>query len=105
MKEQRMRTWAEIDLDAVAHNFNLVKNAAKTRVCCVIKADAYGHGAVMLAKKYQQLGADFFAVSNIEEAIQLRNADITLPILILGYTPAANAKELAEMNISQCLYS
>lgn len=105
MNIQHMRTWAEVDLDAVAHNFNSVKKAAGTRVCCVIKADAYGHGAVMLAKKYQELGADFLAVSNIEEAIQLRRGNVTLPILILGYTPASAAKELAEQNISQCLYS
>ncbi len=105
MNINHMRTWAEVDLDAAAHNFEEIKKVANTRVCCVIKADAYGHGAVMLAKKYQSLGADFLAVSNIEEAIQLRKADVTLPILILGYTPASAAGELARNNISQCLYS
>lgn len=105
MKEQHRRTWAEIDLDAIAHNFNFVKNNVKAKVCCVIKADAYGHGATELAKKYSELGADFFAVSNIEEALQLRNAGIILPVLILGYTPASEAKTLSDNNISQCVYS
>lgn len=56
-------------------------------VCCVVKADGYGHGAVELARVYERLGADWFAVSNIEEAMELRRAGIVLPILVLGYTP------------------
>ena len=91
------RTWAEIDLDAVAHNYHQIKDRLNpgTKVCCVIKADAYGHGAELLAREYEELGADWFAVSNLEEAIQLRNAQISLPILILGYTPPESAAELA----------
>ena len=75
------RTWAEIDLDAVAHNYHQIKDRLNpgTKVCCVIKADAYGHGAELLAREYEELGADWFAVSNLEEAIQLRNAQISLP--------------------------
>ena len=82
------RTWAEIDLDAIAHNYHQIKDRLnpETKVCCVIKADAYGHGAELLAREYEELGADWFAVSNLEEAIQLRNAQIGLPILVLGYT-------------------
>ena len=72
---------------------------------CVIKADAYGHGAVFLAKLYEKLGADRFAVSNIEEAMQLRENGIVLPILILGFTPAFMAKMLADNNISQAVFS
>ena len=70
-------------------------------MCCVVKADAYGHGAPVVAREYQKLGADWFAVSNLEEAIQLRRCAITRPILILGYTPPQKAEELAELNISQ----
>lgn len=107
MKEILRRTWAEIDLDAVARNFQAVRQAANRNagVCCVVKADAYGHGAVRMAKEYEALGADWFAVSNLEEALQLRLSGITKPILVLGFTPAEEAKALSEHNISQCVYS
>lgn len=101
------RTWAEIDLDAIAHNFREIKKQLRpeTKVCCVIKADAYGHGAELLAREYEELGADWFAVSNLEEAIQLRNAQIGLPILVLGYTPPEMAKELSNMDVAQAILS
>ena len=101
------RTWAEIDLDAVAHNYHQIKDRLNpgTKVCCVIKADAYGHGAELLAREYEELGADWFGVSNLEEAIQLRNAQISLPILILGYTPPESAAELAHMDVAQAVLS
>lgn len=101
------RTWAEIDLDAIGHNYRTIRARLKpgTKMCCVIKADAYGHGAEMLAAEYESLGADWFAVSNLEEATQLRNAGIRLPILILGYTPASCAKKLSDLNIAQAVLS
>lgn len=101
------RTWAEVSLDAIAHNFNVIKNKinGKAKICCVIKADGYGHGAVELAKSYEKLGADFFAVSNIDEGIEVRNAGFSHPILILGYTPVSETKNLAKYNISQAIYS
>lgn len=101
------RTWAQIDLDAAAHNLAVIRRriGEKPLLCCVIKADAYGHGAVRLAKEYEALGADWLALSNIEEALQLRRAGVSLPMLVLGYTPPEAAPELAENNISQCAYS
>ena len=101
------RTWADINMDAIDHNFRAIRNALKpgVKMCCVVKADAYGHGAPMVAREYQRLGADWFAVSNLEEAIQLRRCAITRPILILGYTPPQNAEELSELNISQTVLS
>lgn len=107
MKEILRRTWAEIDLDAAARNFQAVRRAANpnAKICCVVKADAYGHGAVRMAKEYEALGADWFAVSNLEEALQLRLSGITKPLLVLGFTPAEEAKSLSEHNISQCVYS
>ena len=67
------RTWAEISLNAIEHNYNVIRNkvADDTKVCCVIKADGYGHGAVELSQIYEKLGADFFAVSNIDEGIEI----------------------------------
>ena len=100
------RTWTEISLDAIEHNYKEIKSkAGDVKVCCVIKADGYGHGAAELAREYERLGADFFAVSNIDEGKELRENGVTLPIVILGYTPAANAQELVEFNISQAVYS
>ena len=108
MNEFLKRTWAEIDLNAIGENFQNIKSTLKpgVKTCCVIKADAYGHGAVVLAKEYEALGADWFAVSNIEEALQLRQNGITgTPILILGYTPPTLAGVLAEHHISQTVLS
>ena len=104
---KRKRFWAEIDINAAEKNFNIIKSKLKpeTKLCCVVKANAYGHGAVYLSKLYERLGADFFAVSNIEEAMQLRNNGISTPILILGYTPTSCASILAENNISQTVFS
>lgn len=97
------RTWAEIDLDAIEQNYRVIRACLKpeTKVCCVVKADAYGHGSERLAKVYESLGADWFAVSNLEEAEQLRRTGVKLPILILGYTQPDRAKELAENDVAQ----
>ncbi|MBR5371575.1 MAG: alanine racemase [Oscillospiraceae bacterium] len=107
MQGIRKRTWAEINLDRAAWNYRQIRSAVKpeVKVCCVIKANGYGHNAVRLAALYETLGADFLAVSNLEEALQLRQGQITLPILILGYTPPECAGVLAKQNISQCVYS
>ncbi len=107
MTGQRKRTWAEIDLDAAQWNYEAVRRATSpnTKVCCVIKANAYGHGAVQLARLYESLGADFFAVSNIEEALQLRRNGLTRPILVLGYTDPDCAALLANNGISQAVFS
>ncbi len=101
------RLWTEINLDNLIYNFESVKShvSDETKICCVVKANAYGHHAPRVAKCLEEAGADYFAVSNIEEAIQLRDAGINAPILILGYTPVECAKDLAEYDISQCVYS
>lgn len=101
------RTWAEISLNAIEHNYSVIRNkvADDTKVCCVIKADGYGHGAVELSQVYEKLGADFFAVSNIDEGIEIRKSGSKLPIVILGYTPVSEAKNLAAYNISQAVFS
>ncbi len=104
--EMVKRTWTEISLDNAKKNFKLIKEKiGDTKLCCVIKADGYGHGAVSLAALYERLGADYFAVSNLDEAKELRDYNISLPILILGYTPVENAVDLAELNITQAVYS
>ena len=101
------RAWAEVDLDAICHNYTHIRATLpkETKLCCVIKANAYGHGAVTLARCYEEMGADFLAVSNLSEALELRYAKISLPILILGYTPPEAAVILFQNNISQCVFS
>lgn len=99
------RTWAEIDLDAIKHNFEAIRNhIGKARLCCVIKADGYGHGALKLAQLYSRLSVDFFAVSNIDEAVELRENGIDKPILILGYTPVELAAKISAYRLTQAVY-
>ena len=80
------RTWAEVDIDALKHNFDVIRDSVdkKSKIMCVIKADAYGHGAVFLGKLYEKMGASMFAVSNIEEAVQLRENGIGLYACFYG---------------------
>ena len=103
----RRRTWAELNLDYAKQNFQKIRDSVSpnVKICCVIKANAYGHGVIPMAKLYQSMNADYLAVSNIEEALQLRKARITMPILILGYTPEECAGILALNNITQSVYS
>lgn len=104
--EMVKRTWTEISLDNAKKNFELIKKKiGDTKLCCVIKADGYGHGAVSLAAMYERLGADYFAVSNLDEAKELRDYNISLPILILGFTPVENAADLSALNITQAVFS
>ena len=100
------RTWAEIDTSALIHNFNIIKKeAGNSKIMAVVKADAYGHSARFAAPVLQENGADYFAVSNIEEAITLRGCGITKPILILGYTPVSMASQLFFNDIIQAVFS
>lgn len=105
MEKFLRRTWAEIDEKALLHNFEIIKQTAKSKICAVVKANAYGHGVEIVAPLLQNAGADFFAVSNIEEAVELRTLGITKPVLILGYTPCECVCELEKYDISQCVYS
>ena len=79
------RTWAEIDVSAIVHNFTEIKKRANgSRLMAVVKADAYGHGTDIVVPALIKAGADCFAVSNIDEAMELRNLGVDFPILILG---------------------
>ncbi len=102
---QLKRTWVEINLDYLEHNYRLIRGllAPSTKLMAVVKADAYGHGAAQVAHTLEACGADWFGVSNINEAITLRRAGITKNILIFGYTPFENVRQLFEFNITQAL--
>lgn len=101
------RTWAEVDADCIAENYHAIRNYIHKgcKFMAIVKADAYGHGAPFVANEFQDLGADYFGVSNIEEAVQLRISGITRPILILGYTPPEFAEELIKNSITQTILS
>lgn len=94
------RTWAEIDCNALLHNFNIARRTGK-KVMCVIKADAYGHGAVRCGRFLERHGADAFAVACLQEALELRAGGITRPVLVLGHTSAEYAALLAANTITQ----
>ena len=99
------RTWAEIDVSAIVHNYKTIKQSAKDcRLMSVVKADAYGHGTEIVLPALIKAGADCFAVSNIDEAMDLRNLGVDCPILILGYTPPNAAATLAKNSITQTVY-
>ncbi len=101
------RTWAQIRLDALAYNFGQIRRhvGPDCKIMAVVKADGYGHGDCQVSQVFQNEGADWFAVSNIEEALRLRQSGIVRPILILGFTPADRAAQLWSNQISQTVFS
>ncbi len=100
------RVWVEVNLDNLEKNINNIKDWVNgSKIIAVIKANAYGHGAIELASFYENLGLDFLAVSNSREALELRRAKINSKILILGYTDPSEADFLADNNISQSVFS
>ena len=105
MEHWLKRTWAEIDLDALSDNFRKIRAVVRPdcNVMGIVKADGYGHGAVACAKMLKEEGASWFGVSNIEEAIQLRQAGIVEPILILSYTPVEETVRLSGYCLTQAV--
>lgn len=107
MLESSSRCWAEVDLRYIQHNVAEIQKMIpkSTKIMGVVKANAYGHGDVAVSKSLRACGVDFFAVSSIDEALNLRNAGITEAILILGYTPNQHFHYLHEYDIIQTLLS
>lgn len=106
MDAQMKRTWTEVDFDKLAHNYHALRGLAPagTKYLGLVKADAYGHGAVPVAKKLEELGADYLGVACLDEAIEVREAGVKTPILILGCTSSIYAAELVKYNITQACY-
>lgn len=99
--------WADIDLNNIRHNFNEVRRLVgkNVKIMSVVKADAYGHGAVEAAKTLAEAGTEYFGVAIMDEAVQLRKAGITQPILILGWTPQDGYREALKNDVTLSLYS
>ena len=97
-------TYVSIDLDVIDANFDAIAAKAGTNLCAIVKADAYGHGAVRVAKVLRDK-CSFFGVSSMLEALELRQARILNPILILGHTPVPAFPEAICLNIRPTIYS
>ena len=97
------RSWAEIDLSALKHNFEYASKRIGRKVICVLKADAYGHGAGECGLYLQKCGAYMFAVAALTEAVAMRKSGITIPIMILGYTSPEYAEILSDFDIEQAI--
>lgn len=98
-------TWVEIDLNQIKENFNQIKaQATPANICCVIKANGYGHGSVRLAQELEG-AADYFAIANINEGIELRQHGIKTPILCLGYIDSVDYPAVAEHRIEMTVYT
>lgn len=99
-------TWVEISLDAVGHNVAEFRRVLPegVRLMAVIKANAYGHGAVEIAREAVRCGVDYLGVAFLDEALQLREAGIRAPLFVLGYTPPRGLDLAAEQDIAIGLY-
>lgn len=103
---QYLRCFAEIDLQAIRHNLEEVKKriGPGVKVLAVVKADAYGHGAVEVSRFLEQ-EADYFATASLEEAVELRQSGLKAPVLILGYTSPAQYEEALQADVTITIYS
>lgn len=107
MESFRPRVVTEVSTDAIKHNYKEIRKhiPRHTETMAIIKADAYGHGAIEVAKLLQGEGVNRFAVAIAKEGEELRKEGITSPILVLGYTPRADIKGLIENDLTQTVFS
>jgi alanine racemase len=101
------RAWAEIDLDAIARNLGVLRGRLEkvTRVLAVLKADAYGHGAIPIARRLVSEGVDMIGVGDSSEAMELRRARIGAPLLILGTVVASEVRKVIAHDVAVCVHS
>ena len=106
MSRQFRRVWADIDLGAIRHNVGVLAGLAPTaQFCAVVKADAYGHGAVPVAWAALDAGAQWLGVATVEEAIQLRDAAIEAPVLLLSEPPTEAMEEVVARKLTPLVYT
>ena len=98
------RAWAEVKLKNIEHNFKEIKKYADTKVMCIIKADAYGHGILQVAQTLERAKADYFGVATLREAIRLRQSGVIAPILLLGFFEDKYIIDIIENNITLTIY-
>ena len=97
--------YAEIDLDAIRHNLKEIRRRINpaSKLCAVVKANAYGHGAVEVSKVAVECGAEFLAVATVDEGLELRRAGFNLPILILGLIPQNAVEAVVDNDLTQAI--
>lgn len=106
MTRETARTWAEISLGNLEHNYRALRSCAPdSKFLATVKANGYGHGSVPVAKRLVELGADYLAVACLDEAAELRRAGIAAPILILGYTQPELAGEVVALDVTQTVFT
>lgn len=103
MNDLQKRTWAQVSLRNIEYNYRTMRSHLPegTKLLGIVKADAYGHGAVEVAKKLEKCGADYLAIACLDEALELRENGVSLPILILGHTPHEYVGLLLENDLTQ----
>src|SRR5687768_13531391 len=106
MRNDGRPTWAEIDLDALAHNFRVIRERVgpSVKILAAVKANAYGHGAVECSTRLEREGVDWFGVALPEEGIELRTASISKPILCLGGIWAGQESLCVQQNLTPVVY-
>ncbi len=106
MTRETARTWAEISLGNLEHNYRALRSCAPdSKFLATVKANGYGHGSVPAANRLVELGADYLAVACLDEAAELRRAGIAAPILILGYTQPELAGEVVALDVTQTVFT
>lgn len=107
MQAPAMPVWAEINLDSLRHNIEAIREIvpSNSMIMAVVKANAYGHGSVESSMVFLENGADSLAVATLSEAIELRRAGITAPILILGYTSPEQVESILRWSITPTVYT
>ncbi|MHB1418726.1 MAG: alanine racemase [Bacillota bacterium] len=107
MKAMTRPVWAEINLEAIAHNTREIRRVTRreAKVMAVVKANAYGHGALEVSRTVLENGADCLGVALLEEAQELRTGGVRAPVLIMGYTPSENAADIINCGAAQAVYT
>lgn len=106
MTRETARTWAEISLGNLEHNYRALRSCAPdSKFLATVKANGYGHGSAPVAKRLVELGADYLAVACLDEAAELRRAGIAAPILVLGYTQPELAGEVVALDVTQTVFT
>jgi len=104
MQSEQYTSWLEIDLGAIKNNIRQLSKIASVPVMAVVKANGYGHGLVEAASAAADAGAAWCGVARIDEALALRQSGLSLPVLVLGFTPTNRIVEAVRNNISLCVY-
>jgi alanine racemase len=99
-----LSNWLEIDLDAIGHNVEQLRQLTGVKVMAVVKANGYGHGLVPVSRRAVDAGAAYCGVARVDEALELRVAEVAGPVLVLGETPVSRFRHAVDRNISLTVF-